>query len=137
MGLTSFWLDDEYTYGSVESYDLDSKSGLSHEEQSTRWAMESRLSVLEHEKFIEIFAPYAEAIGINTIQTHPHWEKLTIKIETLKAQKIKDEAARIINEAKAAEEKVIRDAQLAIEKEIRDKEEKARHLKENHETVVK
>jgi len=65
MGLVSFWLDSEYTYGSVETHDYSDMRILRGNELSQRFASMSRKSVLEHCKFKEIFAPYSEAIGID------------------------------------------------------------------------
>ena len=67
LGLVSFWLQDEYTYGSVESYDYPENIKLEPNEHSVRYAMLSREHVLSHEKFKEIFEPYAEAIGLDKV----------------------------------------------------------------------
>ena len=125
-GLVSFWLDNEYTYGSVESYDLSmANMGLTHEEHSTYWASISREHVLAHEKFQEIFAPYAAAIGIDKPQELESWTTVTTKIKNFEANKIKAEEERLAREAKEAEEKA-----------LREKEAKERYLIENHRNIV-
>ena len=91
LGLVSFWLDDEYTYGSVEQYDLDQlKMDLTHEEHSTRFAMLSRDHVLAHEKYQQIFAPYASAIGIDKEQSYPAWDAIKLKVDGLEERKQKE-----------------------------------------------
>ena len=51
IGLVSFWISDEYTWGAVEDYEFESNPDLSETEQKLNWAMSSRESVLKNEKF--------------------------------------------------------------------------------------
>jgi ubiquitin-protein ligase len=127
-GLVSFWLDDEYTYGSVESYDYNESNReveLSEKDHRINWAMQSRDEVKKHEKFEQIFAPYADAIGINEPADLPVWIELKQRIEKAKAAKIQ-----------AAKEKKEREEREAIEKQKREEEENKRYLKENFHTII-
>ena len=79
LGLVSFWLSNEYTYGSVEeSYDYSSEV-LKNDERSLYFASISRADVLAHEKFEAIFRPYAAAIGIEEPQTDAEWDRINQK----------------------------------------------------------
>ena len=51
IGLVSFWISNEYTWGAVEDYEFDSNPDLSETEQKLNYAMCSRESVLKNEKF--------------------------------------------------------------------------------------
>ena len=66
IGLISFWIANEYTYGAVEPYyDYPRDDPINKDDRIIQFSKESRKSVLEHAKFKEIFADYADAIGIN------------------------------------------------------------------------
>lgn len=54
IGLVSFWLTGEYTYGAVEEYDY--PRDISIYDRSIGFAMKSRKEVLENEKFKLIFS---------------------------------------------------------------------------------
>jgi len=58
-----FWLTGQDTYGAV------------YDDDATRMekAIKSREKVLSHDKFKEIFEPYAAAIGIDKEQDLPEW----------------------------------------------------------------
>jgi len=108
MGLVSFWLDNEYTYGSVESYDYQKEPLRNNDaEFKARFAMLSREDVIAHEKFEEIFKPYAAAIGIDVEQSHPEWDAIKEKIAKIEEDKAKAEAEKKLKEQKEAEEKAI------------------------------
>ena len=64
-------------------------------------AMESRDKVLSHEKFIEIFGEYTEALGLKTSPKPEEWDALKFKKERV-AIKIAEEAEkkRIVDERK-------------------------------------
>jgi len=89
------------------------------------WAMQSRESVLEHEKFKEIFASYAEAIGIDKPQEIEAWTALSAKIKKIETDKLK-----------AEQEKQARLAREAEEKAIKEKEDQIRYLRDNHAIIV-
>ena len=61
IGLISFWLTDEDTYGSYEGYE---DNGLEEEEQQMAFAHDSVNHVKNHEKY-SIFKDYAEFIEID------------------------------------------------------------------------
>jgi hypothetical protein len=67
-----------------------------------------------------MFAPYAEAIGIDKPVELESWNEVNKKIKSFEENKIK-----------AEEEKKLREAKEAEERAIREKEEKERHLREN------
>ena len=121
MGLVSFWLEDEYTYGSIESYDFDDEYTL--EERSIQFAMKSREEVLNHEKYF-IFAPYAAAIGIDQEVEYPAWADMKETIEKKKAEKIKAEEERV-RQAKIEAEKKDQEAKLAEIERIKQEKEAA------------
>jgi ubiquitin-protein ligase len=78
IGLLSFWMGTEYTYGALEKYDLQNKSinpyGLSPKHLCVHLAMESRAKVLSHEKFQEIFSTFIDALGIKEEPKIELWE---------------------------------------------------------------
>ena len=84
IGLLSFWLTEEYTYGAAESYSYP-QDGLSLNKRRVNFARNSRESVLKHAKFIEVFTPYAEAIGINQEPAIKAWVGLDEEINKLTA----------------------------------------------------
>jgi len=103
IGLVSFWLTDEYTYGGMEHYDWNEKErDFPAFDKITKLALESRDLVLNHEKFKEIFTPYAEAIGINKKPEVKSWDgflesyqkKLDDKAEKERIEQEKREKAR-------------------------------------------
>ena len=119
IGLVSFWLCDEYTYGAVESYDFPN-DGISLAERRTLFASESRKHVLEQEKFA-IFKDYAEAMGITAEAKVEAWVGLAEKHEKLKAEfKIKEEE-RLKQEAIRREEDRIRREKERVEQAQRAK----------------
>jgi len=58
-----FWLGGQETYGSENDTN----------EKRQEYAMKSREDVMKSEKYQQIFAPYAAAIGIDTDQNLPEW----------------------------------------------------------------
>lgn len=110
MGLVSFWLDSEYTYGSVESYDYSNEraSFKNKADLQTHFAMLSREQVLAHEKY-SIFAQYASAIGIDKQQEIPRW----IEIASMK-EKMEEE--KKVKAAKDAEAKAKKEEETKIQK---------------------
>jgi DNA gyrase/topoisomerase IV subunit A len=42
--------------------------------------MSSKDDVIKHEKFEEIFAKYADAIGLYKEQSYPEWDEITKKL---------------------------------------------------------
>lgn len=97
-------------------------------------AMDSREHVLNHERFLQIFAPYAEAIGINEEFSCPEWIALKEKVEKIAEEKLKAEAEakRLVEEAAAAEAKRLADEQAAEARRIAEEEAAiAAKLKEN------
>jgi len=93
VGLVSFWLTNEYTYGAVESYDYPRDMPL--KERSLGFAMKSREEVLKNEKFQQIFGEYAEFIGITKEQTVEGWAEHKLKLDKIKAEKEAAEAERL------------------------------------------
>lgn len=122
MGLVSFWLCSEDTYGSVYSYDY-GEVPFKGNERNAYFAMKSREHVLNHEKY-PIFAKYASAIGIDEPQTLPEWNAITEKLNKIEEDKIKaaQEKKRKEEEAKRIEEERI----LAEEAAKKAAEEQAR-----------
>ena len=93
IGLLSFWVSGEYTYGAVESYDFNQYKNpykLKDKERLVEWAMNSRDAVRDHEIFKKVFADYVDAIGINEEVNMPEWEELKLTIEKNK-KKIQEE----------------------------------------------
>jgi ubiquitin-conjugating enzyme E2 J2 len=83
LGLVSFWLSGEYTYGSIESYDYSGQPyGATTSELKKMFAMKSRDHVMKHEKY-PIFEKYAAAIGIDQPQDLPEWEPIKAKLAQL------------------------------------------------------
>jgi len=82
-------------------------------ERSYGFAIKSRKDVLEHPKFKELFAPYADAIGINEEPKVAEWAGY------LERQAKRDEAKRIADEKKrkAEEERKAKEAEEAARKE--------------------
>lgn len=109
IGLLSFWLTNEYTYGAVETYDY--PTDIDIKERSIGFAMKSRKEVLENEKFKLIFGEYADAIGINEEPNVPAWADYVIRDNERKA-KAEAEKARL---AKIAEERRIAEAKRVAE----------------------
>lgn len=108
LGLQTFWYQDEYTYGSVDSYDYDEEE-MSLEERSVGFAMKSGAEVLKNEKFQEIFGDYADAIGITKQEMLPEWIKHQEILDKKEAEKkAAEEAERIRQEEerKAEEERL-------------------------------
>ncbi len=67
IGLLSFWISNEYTYGAVEDYEFRNMSnplGLTKEQMIVNYAMQSREAVLADPKFKQVFGQYIPAIGI-------------------------------------------------------------------------
>jgi hypothetical protein len=93
--------------------------------------MISREHVLAHEKFDEIFKPYAKALGLDEPQSHPEWDALQVKIDLMVAEKIaavemkkKLDAEKAIADEKAKQDEIIinRDKYIiGYFKKIRDK----------------
>lgn len=75
-------------------------------ERSYGFAISSRKQVLENPKFQEIFAPYADAIGINNEPQVAEWAGY------LERQAVRDEKKKIEDEkkAKAEEERKVIEA---------------------------
>lgn len=118
MGLVSFWLTNEYTYGSIESYDYSGQPfKATSKELKHMFAMKSREHVMNHEKFF-IFEKYAAAIGIDQPQEVAEWNAIRETLEKMEKEKIEKEEA----ERKAKEE-----AEL---KKLREEEERIRKEEE-------
>lgn len=89
IGLISFWITDEYTYGSVEYHDYpENERDIPSSVRIIKQTIESREHVLNHEKFKEIFAPYADAIGINKKPEVPEWVGFMDKYNKDKEEKV-------------------------------------------------
>jgi len=116
LGLLSFWHTGEYTYGSVESYDY--PRDIPMDERRVGFAMKSGPEVLKNEKFQEIFAEYADAIGITKQEKLPEWIKLEEKQAKAEAEKLAKEQER-----KKAEEERLRQEKEAEEERLRKEEE--------------
>jgi len=113
IGLVSFWLTNEYTYGAVEN---------TNNERSIGFAIKSRERVLNDEKFKQIFAPYAKAIGIEEEYKIPEWDEYLERMA--KAE-----------EAKRAEEERLR--KIEEEKRIAEELEKAEEEKRRKDNAIK
>jgi len=127
-----FWLTGQDTYGA--EYDDD--------EKRTEWAIKSREKVLSHDKFKQIFEPYAAAIGIDKEQEVPEWQPIKEKwakkaaekeAKRLEAEQKKKEAAGVAADAKKKMEMTKEAAQEATKKADETKkkaEEQKKELKE-------
>jgi hypothetical protein len=70
-------------------------------------AMDSRDSVLSHEKFIEIFGEYTDALGIKTSPKPEEWTALQAKRETVNARIAEEaEQKRIAEELRLEQERI-------------------------------
>lgn len=123
IGLLSFWIGGEYTYGAVEEYHWKNPSYIPNpyrlncsKERTIRFAMDSRDSVMNHEMFKKIFMPYIDAMGINQEFKNEDWTKLKEKCE--------QNLAQILKEKQEAEEKA------RIEQQLREEEERKRLAEE-------
>lgn len=65
------------------------------------FAMLSRQNVLDHEKYKQIFEPYASAIGIDKEQQLPEWEPIRTKLQEIENEKIRAEEEKKAKEAEA------------------------------------
>jgi len=93
--------------------------------------MMSREHVLAHEKFDEIFKPYAKALGLDEPQSHPEWDALQVKIDIMQAEKMaadekkkKEDAEKAIAVEKAKKDEEIKNRDMCISgyfKKIRDR----------------
>lgn len=127
MGLVSFWLDTEYTYGSVESWDYYDEPFKGNDLRKY-FAMSSRQHVIEHEKYEEIFKKYADAIGLNKEQSYPEWDEIKEKKMKIDADKLKAEEER---KRKAELERIAKEEQAKKDAEIKAEEDRKRELIEN------
>ena len=71
------------------------KYDLTEKEKSIKWASESRQKVLAEPKFQELFAKYADAIGINECPEMPSWVAVQAKMDKQDAER---EARRLEEE---------------------------------------
>lgn len=86
--------------------------------------MVSREHVLNHEKYQQIFAKYATAIGIDAEHNLPEWVPIKEKMDKIEAEKRaqeekkkqEEEAKRLAEEAKKQEEE-----RLRLEKEEQER----------------
>jgi ubiquitin-protein ligase len=85
VGLSMFWLTDEDTYGAV--YEDEYPKDMPWADRRMQWAMESREQVMSHDKFKQIFEPYASAIGIDKEQNLPEWHPVKELIAKKAAEK--------------------------------------------------
>ena len=88
--------------------------------------MLSREHVLAHEKYIQIFAPYAAAIGIDKEQSHPSWDAVKLKVDGMEARKQKEKEEAALRAKWAEEEK------LRLEKEAHE-----RYIIENRFQIIR
>lgn len=109
VGLVSFWIQSDYTYGAIEKYDADLGDMKSFEDWQLKLTMESRQHVLDHPKYKEIFAEYADAIGISEEPNFPEWDA--------------HRAAYAEFYAKKAEEKRLAEEKARLEREEAEKAE--------------
>jgi len=125
IGLVSFWLTNEYTYGAVESYDYPQDIPL--EDRRVGFAIKSREAVLNNNKFKEIFAPYAKAMGMEEEQKFSEWDEHLEKMAKIEAEKKaqEEERKRKAEEARKAEEERLRkiEEEARIAEELRKAEE--------------
>jgi len=133
IGLLSFWLSDEDTYGSVYEHDYDHDDDWTFSQRKTQFAIDSRKSVLEHEMFQKVFANYADAIGINKAPENNEfgWDEFIAEREVINKKKeekaaIKAEEDRINAERLAKEE-----ADRKLKEELKKAEEDKLAQKKN------
>lgn len=101
IGLISFWITNEDTYGAYYDHEFKNQKDFTPSENRQIMAMESREHVLSNKKFIEIFGEYSEALGIKTAAAPEEWtpliakkEKVTIRLaEEAEKKRIADEEA--------------------------------------------
>jgi len=85
IGLISFWLTDEHTWGDTQ-YDYRwPETGLEKTEQIYVFAHDSVEHVKSHEKYF-IFKDYAEFIGIDKREHLAEWDPIMEKLAKHKAE---------------------------------------------------
>ena len=116
IGLISFWLTNESTWGDTNYDHVWPDNGLSREEQIFQYSLESADHVKNHEKYF-MFKDYAEAIGIDKREVVPEWaiyqekinefmtEKNAAEAERQRVKKIAEEKKRLEKEKAEAEAK--------------------------------
>ena len=94
IGLLSFWLTDEDTYGSVYDYDYPEDPDWTFEQRKIQMAIDSREQVMKHDKFQEIFKDYIDAIGINKKPENNEfgWDEFLADRASIKARKEEEQA---------------------------------------------
>jgi len=124
LGLVSFWNTNEYTYGSIESYDYTDEQ-FKGKELKTKFAMHSREHVMGHEMYEKIFKKYASAIGIEEPQTFDEWTAIEDKIAKIAQDKIdaEEKKKREAEEKRLAEEAAVKAAAEAEAERIKREEE--------------
>jgi len=127
IGLISFWLTDEHTWGDTQ-YDYRwPETGLEKSEQILAFAHDSVEHVKNHEKFF-IFKDYIEFIGMDKREHLAEWDPVMEKLNKQKAEK----AAQKAEEEKR---KQVEAERIRIEKEAAEKE--AKLAKEAEERAAK
>jgi ubiquitin-conjugating enzyme E2 J2 len=103
IGLISFWLQTEHTWGDTQ-YDYKwPENSLNKNEQILAFAKDSVEHVKSHEKF-HIFQDYADYIGINTREELKEWDEVISKRDTFLSEKAtKDAEAKKQREIEKAE----------------------------------
>lgn len=95
MGLVSFWISNDYTYGSIEAHDYSGLPFLSKSKSLNQmFAMQSRQHVLNHGKFKQIFEPFAAAIGIDKEQDIQEWQEIQTQLQKIEEDKKQAEELR-------------------------------------------
>ena len=103
IGLISFWITNEDTYGAFYDHEFKNQKDFTPSENRQIMAMESREHVLSHEKFIEIFGEYTEALGIKTAVAPEEWTPLIAKKEKVTLRLAEEAEKKRIADEEAAE----------------------------------
>jgi len=133
IGLISFWLQSEHTWGDTQ-YDYKwPENSLTKNEQILAFAKDSIEHVKSHEKF-HIFQDYADYIGINTREELKEWDEVILKRDTFVAAKaIKDAEAKKQRDIQNAEKERVK----KIEKEKLEAEAKNKLIQEYFKLIHK
>jgi ubiquitin-protein ligase len=94
IGLISFWLTTEHTWGDTKYDHRWPDNGLTRDEHMLQYAYESVEHVTNHEKYA-IFKDYVDYIGINKRENLQNWGPMLEKLAKFNAAKAIKEAEKL------------------------------------------
>ena len=122
IGLVSFWLIDEHTWGDTQ-YDYTwPQNGLEKAEQIQAFAHDSVEHVKNHEKY-SIFKDYAEFIGIDKREHLAEWDPIVARVAKYNAE-------QAVKKAEEQKQREIEIEKKRLEKEALEAEAKQRVYKD-------